>query len=50
MGPVVDGQKHERWMVPLFADDAQRAGASSARGVLVARRPDDARGTATGYG
>ena len=42
MGPVVDGQEHEGWVVPLFADGAQGAGTSSARGVLVARRPDDA--------
>jgi hypothetical protein len=41
MGPVVDGQEHEGWVVPLFADGAQGAGASSARGMLVARRPDD---------
>ena len=41
MGPVVDGQEHEAWVVPLFADGAQGAGASSARGVLVARRSDD---------
>jgi len=41
MGPVVDGQEHEGWVVPLFADGAQGAGASNARGVLVARRPDD---------
>jgi hypothetical protein len=51
MGPVVDGPEHEGWVVPLFADGAQGAGASSARGVLV--WPADqttARGTATGYG
>lgn len=42
MGPVVDGQEHEGWVVPLFADGAQGAGTSSARGLLVARRPDDA--------
>ncbi|NIH69217.1 hypothetical protein [Modestobacter marinus] len=41
MGPVVDGQEHEGWVVPLFADGAQGAGTSSARGVLIARRPDD---------
>ena len=41
MGPVVDGQEHEGWVVPLFADGAQGAGTSSARGRLVARRPDD---------
>ncbi|SDY74128.1 hypothetical protein SAMN05661080_04458 [Modestobacter sp. DSM 44400] len=40
IGPVVDDQEHEGWVVPLFADGAQGAGASSARGVLVARRPD----------
>ena len=41
MGPVADGQEHEGWVVPLFADGAQGAGTSSARGVLIARRPDD---------
>lgn len=41
MGPVVDGQEHEGWVVPLFADGAQGAGTSSARGRLVARRPKD---------
>ena len=41
MGPVVDDQEHEGWVVPLFADGAQGDGTSSARGVLVARRPDD---------
>jgi hypothetical protein len=41
MGPVVDGQEQEGWVVPLFADGAQGAGASIARGVLVARRPDE---------
>ena len=41
MGPVVDDQEHEGWVVPLFADGAQGAGTSSARGLLVARRPDD---------
>ena len=41
MGPVVDGQEHEGWVVPLFADGAQGAGTSSARGLLIARRPDD---------
>jgi hypothetical protein len=40
MGPVVDDQEHEGWVVPLFEDGAQGAGTSSARGVLVARRPD----------
>ena len=43
MGPVVGGQEHEGWVVPLFADGAQGAGTSSARGLLIARRPDDAR-------
>jgi hypothetical protein len=37
----VNGHEHEGWVVPLFADGAQGAGTSSARGVLVARRPDD---------
>ncbi|TQN37299.1 hypothetical protein FHU33_3942 [Blastococcus colisei] len=41
MGPVVNGQAHEGWVVPLFADGAQGAGTTSARGVLIARRPDD---------
>ncbi len=41
MGPVVDCQEHEGWVVPLFADGAQGAGTSSARGLLIARRPDD---------
>ncbi len=41
MGPVVDGQEHEGWVVPLFADGAQGAGTSSARGLLIPRRPDD---------
>jgi hypothetical protein len=41
MGPVVNGQEHEGWLVPLFADGAQGAGTSSARGRLIARRPDD---------
>ena len=41
MGPVADGQEHEGWVVPLFADGAQGAGTSSARGVLIARRPHD---------
>ena len=41
MGPVVDDQEHEGWVVPLFADGAQGAGTSSARGLLVARRPDE---------
>jgi hypothetical protein len=41
MGPVADGQEHEGWVVPLFADGAQGAGTSSARGRLIARRPDD---------
>jgi hypothetical protein len=41
MGPVVDDQDHEGWVVPVFADGAQGAGTTSARGVLVARRPDD---------
>ena len=36
-------QEHEGRVVPLFADGAQGVGASSARGVLVARRPDDGR-------
>ncbi|TKJ18869.1 hypothetical protein [Blastococcus sp. CCUG 61487] len=40
MGPVVDGQEHEGWVVPLFEDGAQGAGTSSARGRLIARRPD----------
>jgi hypothetical protein len=44
MGPVADGQEHEGWVVPLFADGAQGAGTSSARGVLIARRPDDGPG------
>ncbi len=41
IGPVVDDQEHEGWVVPLFADGAQGAGASSAHGLLIARRPDD---------
>ena len=41
MGPVADGQEHEGWVVPLFADGAQGAGTSSARGRLIARQPDD---------
>ena len=41
MGPVVNGQAHEGWVVPLFADGAQGAGTTSTRGVLMARRPDD---------
>ncbi|MDK3258948.1 hypothetical protein [Blastococcus capsensis] len=41
MGPVVDDQEHEGWAVPLFADGAQGAGTTSARGILIARRPDD---------
>ncbi|CCG04794.1 hypothetical protein [Blastococcus saxobsidens] len=41
MGPVVDDQEHEGWVVPLFADGAQGAGTTSARGVLIVRRPDD---------
>jgi ribonuclease PH len=41
MGPVAAGREHEGWVVPLFADGAQGAGTSSARGLLVARRPDD---------
>ncbi|MGX5653883.1 hypothetical protein ACWKWC_03840 [Geodermatophilus nigrescens] len=41
MGPVVNGQAHEGWVVPLFADGAQGAGTSSARGRLIARRPGD---------
>ncbi|SFD96073.1 hypothetical protein [Blastococcus tunisiensis] len=41
MGPVVDDQEHEGWVVPLFADGAQGAGTSSARGRLIARSPDD---------
>ena len=41
MGPVAEGQEHEGWVVPLFADGAQGAGTSSARGLLVARRPDE---------
>ena len=44
MGPVADGQEHEGWVVPLFADGAQGAGTSSARGLLVVRRPDDGPG------
>ena len=41
IGPVVDGQEHEGWVLPLFADGAQGAGTSSARGRLIARPPDD---------
>jgi hypothetical protein len=41
IGPVADGQQHEGWVVRLFADGAQGAGTSSARGILIARRPDD---------
>ena len=41
MGPVVGDQAHEGWVVPVFADGAQGAGSTSARGVLVARRRDD---------
>ncbi|TKJ25717.1 hypothetical protein [Blastococcus sp. CCUG 61487] len=41
MGPVMDDQEHEGWAVPLFADGAQGAGTTSARGLLVARRHDD---------
>ncbi len=41
IGPVADGQEHEGWVVPLFADGAQGAGTSSARGLLIARQPDD---------
>ncbi|RBY96564.1 hypothetical protein DQ237_07995 [Blastococcus sp. TF02-8] len=41
MGPVADGQAHEGWVVPLFADGAQGAGTTGARGVLIARRPDE---------
>jgi len=26
MGPVVDDQEHEGWVLPLFADGAQGAG------------------------
>ena len=40
IGPVVDDQEHEGWVVPLFADGAQGAGTSSARGLLIARPPD----------
>jgi hypothetical protein len=36
-------QEHEGRVVPLFADGAEGVGASSARGVLVARRPNDGR-------
>ena len=50
MGPVVHGQEHEGWVVPLFADGAQGAGTSSARGVLVAADPRTGRATATGCG
>src|SRR4051794_15014992 len=41
IGPVADGQQHEGWVLPLFADGAQGAGTTSARGRLIARRPDD---------
>ena len=41
MGPVVDGQEHEGWVVPLFADGAQGAGTSSADKRLIARLADD---------
>ncbi len=41
IGPVVDGQEHEGWVVPLFVDGAQGAGTSSARGRLIARPPGD---------
>ncbi len=44
IGPVVNGQEHEGWVVPLFADGAQGAGTISARGLLIARRPDDGPG------
>lgn len=50
MGPVADGQEHERWVVPLFADGAQGAGASSARGLLIAAGPTTGPATATGCG
>lgn len=41
MGPVVAGRGHEGWVVPMIADGAQGAGASSARGMLMSRRADD---------
>ena len=41
IGPVVGDQEHEGWVVPLFADGAQGAGTSGARGLLIARLPDD---------
>ncbi|WP_233498646.1 hypothetical protein [Blastococcus sp. TF02A-26] len=44
IGPVVYDQEHEGWVVPLFADGAQGAGTSSARGQLSTRRPDDGPG------
>ncbi|GAB3312760.1 hypothetical protein GCM10027451_25900 [Geodermatophilus aquaeductus] len=44
MGPVVDGQEHEGWVVPLFTDGAQGPGTSSARGLPIARRPNDGPG------
>ncbi len=50
MGPVVDGQEHEGWVVPLFADGAQGAGTSSARGCWWPADPTTGPATATGCG
>jgi hypothetical protein len=44
MGPVVDGQEHEGWVVPLFADGAQGAGTSSDRVRLTYRDGSTAEG------
>ena len=41
MGRDVGGQEHEGGVVPILADGAHGAGASSACGVLVARRRQD---------
>jgi hypothetical protein len=38
LGPVIGDVQHEGWVVPVFADGAEGAGTSSARGILVARR------------
>lgn len=38
LGPVIGDVQHEGWVVPVFADGAEGAGASGPRGVLVARK------------
>ena len=50
MGPVVDGQEHEGWVVPWSPTAPREPAPAAPAGCWWPADPTTARGTATGYG